>query len=261
MQHRAKKSLGQNFLKDPHVIAKIIAESGITAQDHVIEIGPGLGALSLSILKMTGALTAIEFDRDVITSLQQKCAPVGTLNIIHEDVLKVDFKKLAGNHRIKLIGNLPYNISSAILFHLIPFAAIFKDMHFMLQKEVVDRITARPNNKIYGRLSVMLQYDFHCEGLFCVPPAAFIPAPKVDSRILRLIPKVKKSVIADDETFFAEIVKQSFQQRRKTLKKSLNPFIQSNDCPTTFPVDLTLRPENLSVEDFVSLSNFIGTRQ
>ncbi|WP_235826790.1 16S rRNA (adenine(1518)-N(6)/adenine(1519)-N(6))-dimethyltransferase RsmA [Facilibium subflavum] len=256
VQHKAKKSLGQNFLNDQNIIHNIISKARIKPDDQVIEIGPGLGALTQHILAITKQLTVIEFDRDVIPLLQEKCQDKGDLHIIHKDVLKVDFNTLYQEKKIKLIGNLPYNISSPILFHLIGFSHLFKDMHFMLQKEVVDRIVASPGNKNYGRLSIMLQYHFDCQGLFDVPASAFTPAPKVTSRILRLIPYDKKPYIANDYALFSSMVKQTFQQRRKTLRNTLKNMISDPQQLQNAPIDLSRRPESLSVSEFVQLTNF-----
>lgn len=255
--HKVKKSLGQNFLQDESIIANIVHQSGIKPSDDVIEIGPGLGALTRHILKLTQAIQVIEFDEDVILPLKAACAMYGKLAICQQDVLTVDFNTFYHGNKIKLIGNLPYNISSPILFHLIEYAHLFKDMHFMLQKEVVDRVAAAPSGKNYGRLSVMLQYHFKCEALFIVTATAFHPKPKVESRILRLTPYTELPSIAKDYAIFAKVVKQAFQMRRKTLRNNLKALVPANALES-LPVDLSLRPENLSVADFVNLSNHIG---
>ncbi len=255
--HQAKKSLGQNFLQDEGVIANIIHQSGIRPDDEVIEIGPGLGALTRHVLKITQKIQVIEFDQDVILPLRAACAPYGKLDIRQQDVLSVDFNDFYVSKKMKLIGNLPYNISSPILFHLVQYAKLFKDMHFMLQKEVVDRIASAPSEKNYGRLSVMLQYHFKCEALFTVPATAFYPKPKVESRMLRLTPYEKIPHIANDYKLFSTIVKETFQMRRKTLRNTLKPFASLDDLDK-LPVDLNLRPENLGVSDFVQLSDYIG---
>ena len=255
--HKAKKSLGQNFLQDESVIANIVRQSGIKSDDVVIEIGPGLGALTRHILKVTQTIQVIEFDEDVILPLKAACAIHGKLAICQQDVLTVDFNQFYHGNKIKLIGNLPYNISSPILFHLINYAKLFKDMHFMLQKEVVDRVAASPSEKNYGRLSVMLQYHFKCDALFTVPATAFHPKPKVDSRILRLTPYSELPFIANDYTLFSKVVKQAFQMRRKTLRNNLKALIPADELEH-LPINLNLRPENLSVADFVKLTNHIG---
>ena len=255
--HKAKKSLGQNFLNDQNIIHNIISQAHIKADDYVIEIGPGLGALTSHILPITKELHVIEYDADVIPFLKAKCTNIGKLHILEQDVLTVDFTQFQQTKKIKLIGNLPYNISSPILFHLITYKHLFKDMHFMLQKEVVNRIIATPNNKNYGRLSVMLQYHFDCQGLFDVPPSAFSPQPKVDSKIIRLTPYKTLPCLAKDYKLFANLVKHTYNQRRKTLRNTIKTLAPQIIDSIDIPVNLNLRPENLSVEDFASLANFI----
>ncbi|MFZ9035274.1 MAG: 16S rRNA (adenine(1518)-N(6)/adenine(1519)-N(6))-dimethyltransferase RsmA [Francisellaceae bacterium] len=260
--HKAKKSFGQNFLQDQNIIARIIQQAHICPDDHVIEIGPGLGALSAPVLSITRRLDVIEFDADVIPILKHKCQSLGQLNVYHQDVLKTDFTTFVGENtkKIKLIGNLPYNISSPILFHLVSYAHLFRDMHFMLQKEVVDRIVANPGNKDYGRLSVMLQYYFDCQALFIVPPHVFHPQPKVDSCIIRLVPRALITPVASDVALFEKVVKTAFSQRRKTLRNTLKPLLTPELDVGLLPIDLSLRAENLSVADFVHLSNVIGKK-
>jgi 16S rRNA (adenine1518-N6/adenine1519-N6)-dimethyltransferase len=184
-----KKSLGQHFLTDRTYIEKIVMAVNPQPGDRLVEIGPGQGAITFPLLRRHGELTAIEFDRDLITPLMEAAEGVGRLTIIHKDVLDVDFGKLAGEDRIRLVGNLPYNLSSPILFHAIEHAASIRDMVFMLQKEVVDRMAAEPGSKVYGRLSVMLQAYCRVDSLFVVPPGAFRPPPKVDSAVARLVPR------------------------------------------------------------------------
>ena len=254
--HKAKKYLGQNFLKDANTIIKIINYSGIKKDDYVIEIGPGLGALTTHILKITQKLQVIEYDKDLIPSLENICTNYGKLKICHQDVLNVDFNTLYQGKKIKLIGNLPYNISSPLLFHLIDYNSLFTDMTFLLQKELVDKIVAAPCEKNYGRLSIILQYHFKCEGLSTIPANFFHPKPKVESRVIRLTPHTKLPYIAKDYSFFSKIVKQAFTMRRKTLKNNLKKII-SLEKLQQLPIDLNLRPENLSVLDFVNLSNYI----
>ncbi|WP_101097569.1 16S rRNA (adenine(1518)-N(6)/adenine(1519)-N(6))-dimethyltransferase RsmA, partial [Xanthomonas citri] len=182
----AKKSLGQHFLADRYYIDRIVQAVDPRAGQHLVEIGPGQGAITFPLLRKHGALTVIEFDRDLIAPLTEAAAPIGALRIIHRDVLSVDFTALADGTPIRLVGNLPYNISSPILFHALDHAAAVADMHFMLQKEVVDRMAAGPGSKVYGRLSVMLQAYCEVTALFVVPPGAFRPPPKVDSAVVRL---------------------------------------------------------------------------
>lgn len=255
--YKAKKYLGQNFLQDENIITDIVHQAGIKQNDDVIEIGPGLGALTRHILKITQRIEVIEFDKDVILLLKAACNMYGQLNIRQQDVLTVNFQDFYHGNKLKLIGNLPYNIASTILFHLIAYAKIFKDMHFMLQKEVVDRIAAAPSEKNYGRLSVMLQYHFKCEALFIVPASAFHPKPKVKSRILRLIPHQSLPCVANNYALFRTIVKQTFQMRRKTLRNTLK-YLVTTEQLKQLPIELSLRPENLSVIDFVNLTNHIS---
>ena len=257
MGYRAKKRLGQNFLNNTNIIAEIIAEAEIKPADYMIEIGPGLGALTAEILKITEAIEVIEYDQDLITPLRQKCHGLGTINITHQDVLTVDFKKFCHGKKMRVIGNLPYNIASLILFHLVQFSAHIEDMYFMLQKEVVERITASRNNKNYGRLSIMMQYHFICQGLLNISKEAFWPKPKVESQMLRLTPFKQKPYIANNYLLFKSIVKHTFQHRRKTLNNTLKLFVKDPDVLKNIPVDTRLRPENLSVANFVDLSNYL----
>ena len=256
MPYKAKKYLGQNFLISKRIIHKIIEQVNIRKGDDFIEIGPGFGALTKYLLQDAGSLTVIEYDHELIPILKQNIQNFGNPNIINQDVLTVQLDQLCKTCSTRIIGNLPYNISSAILFHLIKFSSMFKDIHFMLQQEVVDRIIASPTNKTYGRLSVMLQYHFHTEGLFNVLPDAFEPIPRVYSRIIRLTPSIS-SLKANNYNIFSQVVKQTFGQRRKTLKNALRSLVTHVDLFLSSPIDLTLRPENLSVKDFILLSNFL----
>jgi 16S rRNA (adenine1518-N6/adenine1519-N6)-dimethyltransferase len=241
-------------------VHRIIEYCRINNTDNIIEIGPGLGALTRHLVKKGKSLTFIEYDTDIIPILQQNVGNVEKLQIINKDVLKVQFDKLFTGYPIKLIGNLPYNISSALLFYLVDFTYMFGDMYFMLQKEVVDRITAKPNNKIYGRLSVMLQYHFHAEGLFAVPPSAFQPMPKVNSKFIHITPLNLAGCKANNYELFSKVVKDTFAQRRKTLRNTLKSFMTDSNILSYSPVDLMLRPENISVKDFVLLSNFLENK-
>ena len=217
-----KKNLGQHFLADRTCIDQIVMAVNPKPGDRLVEIGPGQGAITFPLLRKQGELTVIEFDRDLITPLMEASEGVGRLTIIHKDVLQVDFSKLAGDEGpLRLVGNLPYNISSPILFHALEHAAAVSDMTFMLQKEVVDRIVAAPATDEYGRLSVMLQYRFECAHLFDVPPGAFRPAPKVMSAIVHLRPRPVEQLTARDPLLMSAIVKAAFGQRRKTLRNSL----------------------------------------
>lgn len=256
MSARPKKSFGQHFLHEKRYIERIVSAVSPRANDFVVEIGPGEGALTLPLLAVAHRLTAIELDTDLIPDLQARAAGVGELNIIHADVLKVDFSALARQHgveRLRLAGNLPYYISSPILFHCVDHAAAIQDMHFMLQKEVVDRMAAEPGSKVYGRLSVMLQLACRVEPLFTVPPGAFRPPPKVDSAVVRLLPlPAEQRHDADPERLYA-IVKAAFAQRRKTLGNALKQLLGS-DAIRHADVDPKARAETLAPADFVRLA-------
>ena len=254
---KAKKSLGQNFLQDENIIQKIIKLANIKKNDTVLEIGPGLGALTRYLLTSSNHINVVEYDSSIIDTLLSNCSSYGIPKFFNEDFLKFDLTKISQN-KIKLIGNLPYNISTPILFKIIELNDRLIDAHFMLQKEVVDRITSLPNNKSYGRISVILQYHFECNFILKVPPQVFHPQPKVNSAILRLTPRVKKLSLKN-YSFFERIVKQSFAQRRKTLHNSLKGiFKELNKDMTDFPVNTKLRAENISVEDFVTLANYLS---
>ena len=249
-----KKSLGQHFLTDRTYIEKIVMAVNPQPGDRLVEIGPGQGAITFPLLRRHGELTAIEFDRDLITPLMEAAEGVGRLTIIHKDVLDVDFGKLAGEDRLRLVGNLPYNLSSPILFHAIEHAASIRDMVFMLQKEVVDRMAAEPGSKVYGRLSVMLQAYCRVNSLFVVPPGAFRPPPKVDSAVARLVPRAADEVGIRDQRRFADVVRAAFGQRRKTLRNAL-----SGTCSVEQIEAAGLRPdlraEQVPVSDFIRLAN------
>ena len=252
-----KKQLGQHFLHDRNVIEKIVLAVNPKPGEQLVEIGPGQGAITFPLLKRHGALTVIEFDRDLITPLSEAARGLGDLTIVHKDVLKVDFGKLAGEGRLRLVGNLPYNISTPILFHVLEHAESIIDMHFMLQKEVVDRMGAGPGSKTYGRLSVMLQAVCDVQPLFDVPPGAFRPPPKVDSSGVRLVPRDPKSVGIHDPALFERVVRDAFGQRRKTLRNALQAICTSEQIVAA-GVRPELRAEQLEVAQFISLSNALG---
>lgn len=254
---KAKKSLGQNFLQDENIIQKIVKLANIKTNDTVLEIGPGLGALTRYLLTASEHVNVVEYDSSVIDILLDNCSNYGVPKIFNEDFLKFDLTQVSQD-KVKLIGNLPYNISTPILFKIIGLNDKVIDAHFMLQKEMVDRITATPNNKTYGRISVVLQYHFNCSFILKIPPQVFHPKPKVDSAILRLTPRKKKPSVKN-YTFFEEIVKQSFAQRRKTLHNNLKDiFKKLNIDMENFPINTKLRAENLSVDDFVTLANYLS---
>jgi len=254
-----KKNLGQHFLHDRSVIENIVLAVNPQPGDRLVEIGPGQGAITFPLLKKHGALTVVEFDRDLITPLSEAAHGIGELTIIHKDVLKVDFGKLAGEGQIRLVGNLPYNISTPILFHVLEHAASVRDMHFMLQKEVVDRMAAGPGSKVFGRLSVMLQAYSDVIPLFDVPPAAFRPPPKVDSSVVRLVPKDPASVGIDNPALFEHVVRDAFGQRRKTLRNALSQLCTSEDILAA-GIRPDARAEQLEVAAFIALANLLASR-
>ena len=258
----AKKHLGQNFLHDHGVIANIVLAINPQPGDAIVEIGPGQGALTFPLLKKHGALTAIEFDRDLHAPLQAAAQAHGTLHLIEGDVLGVDFSALAAQRgdahgQIRLVGNLPYNLSSPILFHALDHAAAIRDMHFMLQKEVVERMAAGPGSKVYGRLSVMLQAYCAVTPLFIVPPGAFKPAPKVDSAVVRLVPKPQAAIGVAYPPSFANVVRAAFGQRRKTLRNALQGVADSAHIEAA-GLRPDARAEQVEVAGFVRLANLLA---
>jgi len=266
-QHFAKKRFGQNFLVDNSVIHNIVDSINPQEQDLMIEIGPGLGAMTKPLLSRLDKLNVIELDRDIIPKLINSCIFANVENknklIVNEiDVLKFNFEEFHANNtsneeankeqKLRIVGNLPYNISTPVLFHLLHYRDLILDMHFMLQKEVVDRIVSAPGNKHYGRLSVMLQTYCATQALFEVPPYAFEPAPKVDSAILRLQPNHQFDNKIHDFSAYEKLIRQAFSQRRKTLKNTLK-----NTCTVSqieqAGLSSTQRAEELSTSDFVKL--------
>ncbi len=254
--HKAKKSFGQNFLVDQQIIADIIRAIRPETNDNMVEIGPGLGALTRPLLKHLNKLHVVEIDRDIIARLKTDY-PQDRI-VIHEgDALKFDFAELPAPLRI--VGNLPYNISSPLLFHFSTYAARITDMHFMLQNEVVERMVAAPSTPEYGRLSVMLQYRFYMEKLIDVPPESFRPAPKVDSAIVRMIPIPVDKITVKDEALFAKVVSAAFGQRRKTLRNTLKAHLTEADF-AQLGIDAQLRAENLGVAEFASITRLLSGR-
>lgn len=248
--HRARKRFGQHFLNDQSVIEQIIRLIHPSAADHLIEIGPGLGALTFPLLARGLSLTLIELDRDLARRWQEHPAQQ-QLHLIAQDVLTVDFTQFGKN--LRLIGNLPYNISTPLLFHLAQVAMHLRDAHFMLQKEVVERMVALPGNHDYGRLSVMLQYHFHMESLMDVEADAFSPPPKVRSAIVRLIPKSPHDRPSVNLERLSAIVTTAFAQRRKMLRSSLKGMV-SESTLTEAGIDPCRRAETLSLDEFCQLS-------
>jgi 16S rRNA (adenine1518-N6/adenine1519-N6)-dimethyltransferase len=259
--HSARRRFGQNFLVAPGIIRKIVDAIAPRAGDTVVEIGPGLGAITEPLLERIDHLQVVEIDRDLIARLRNRFPPE-RLTIHEGDALQFDFGALKGAGPLKIVGNLPYNISSPLLFHLVAFAPVVHDMHFMLQKEVVDRMVAEPGSKDFGRLSVMLQYHYHMERMFVVPPGAFNPPPKVDSAIVLMIPRVigtgtGTGEAAKDLALFARVVTAAFSQRRKMLRNTLREFISEPDL-AALGIAPTARAEDIAVTDYVRLANSLA---
>ena len=222
-----------------------------------MEIGPGQGAITLPLLERCGALDVIELDRDLVGPLADRAAPIGKLHIHQQDALGVDFRSLANGNSLRVVGNLPYNISTPLLFHLLDQAECIQDMHFMLQKEVVDRMTARPGNREYGRLSVMIQYHCQATSLFHIGPGAFRPAPKVDSAFVRLATWAQRPVSVENYDTFSTLVRQAFSQRRKTLRNTLKALLDEAAIRRA-GVDPSARAETLDVASYAALSNSLS---
>ena len=253
IDHTPRKRFGQNFLVDDGIIHAIVNLIHPQRSETLVEIGPGLGALTEPLLERLPQMHAVELDRDIIARLEKRYPPERL--ILHAgDALKFDFAQIGTDLRI--VGNLPYNISSPLLFRLMAFAAQIRDMHFMLQKEVVARMTAEPSTHDYGRLSVMLQRRFHMAWLLDVPPAAFEPAPKVESAVVRLIPKSPHDILALDEKLFARVVLTAFAQRRKTLRNTLATLLSPKDF-AQIGVEPGQRAENLSLADYQNITLYL----
>ncbi len=251
---RARKRFGQHFLHDRNMIGRIIRAIDPKQNDNLLEIGPGRGALTLPLLKNCKQFTVVELDRDLIPVLQQKTAQSGELNVINADILKFELDSLPDSQDLRIVGNLPYNISTPLMFHLMDSISRIRDMHFMVQKEVAKRIVADAGSSNYGRLSVMIQYYCNCQYLFDVAPGCFTPPPKVDSAIIRLTPHVTPIARVNDFARFSAIVLAAFNQRRKSISNSLKSTLSSesfDDCQ----IDRRLRAENLTLQDFVCLAN------
>ncbi len=255
--HRARKRFGQHFLHDRGIIDKIIAAIAPAPGDHLVEIGPGLGAITLPLLDRTGGFDAVEIDRDAIRHLREAAAPRGTLRIHGADVLEFDFAALAAGRKLRLVGNLPYNISTPLLFRLIDQRDVFVDMHFMLQKEVVDRMAASAGDDDYGRLTVMLAPWLRVEPLFDIGPGAFKPPPRVDSTFVRLRPHATPPFELGDLRKYAAVVAAAFSQRRKTLRNALKPLLGEAQISAA-GIDPGVRAETLPPAAFAALASQVG---
>lgn len=258
MSHRPRKRFGQNFLQDPGIIQRIIQSAAPGPGQAIVEIGPGLAALTLPLLRAAGSLDVVELDRDLLGPLQAKCAGEGELRIHSADALKFDFCALAPEgKKLRVMGNLPYNISTPLIFHLLEQSHCIQDMHFMLQKEVVERLAAQPGTSEYGRLGVMVQYHCRVEKLFTVPPGAFRPPPKVYSAVVRLTPYQAPPVQVKSVKTLSMVVSQAFSQRRKTLRNTLKQWLTGAEIEA-LGIDPGRRPETLSLAEFARLADTVA---
>lgn len=256
MGHQARKRFGQNFLHDPRVIQNIVKSIRPKEGDNMVEIGPGMGAITEHLLDCTGGyLNVVELDRDLIPGLKVKFFNHPGFVVNEADALKFDFSQLITDDRpLRIVGNLPYNISTPLIFHLLSYHEKVKDMHFMLQKEVVERLAANAGDKNYGRLTIMAQYYCQIQNLFIVGPGAFKPAPKVDSAIVRLVPYDELPYPAKDVKTLGDVVRTAFSMRRKTLRNNLKQTISSEELEK-LGIDPGLRPERLELKDFVKIAD------
>ena len=254
--HQARKRFGQNFLQDPGIIGRIVRSIAPRPGERLVEIGPGLGALTEPLLEGAGELDVVELDRDLIPILRtQFFRYQDKLRIHHADALKFDFASLQSDQRrLRVVGNLPYNISTPLIFHLLSHSKLIRDMHFMLQKEVVERLAAQPGDGAYGRLGIMAQYRCRVDNLFAVPPEAFEPRPKVDSAIVRLTPYDQLPLRAASEADLGTLVRTAFGQRRKTLRNNLKPLLSTAQIEAC-GIDPGVRPERLSLAEFIQLAD------
>ena len=254
--HQCRKRFGQNFLQDSIVIAQIVRAINPRQTEHVIEIGPGLGAITKPLLPLAAKIDVIELDLDLIPKLQEQFGNEPNFAVHQGDILKFDLSSLIPkDSMVRIIGNLPYNISTPLMFHLLQYTNNITDMHFMLQKEVAIRLAAQPGNKDYGRLSVMIQYHCKVEVMFEVKPTSFNPAPKVQSAFVRLTPVQHKKMVPINFKVFKEITTLAFNQRRKTVQNSLKTKFTKDDF-VNLNIDPMLRPEQLSIENYITLSNY-----
>lgn len=254
---RARKRFGQHFLTSPDYIHRIVAAIAPRPDDTLVEIGPGRGAITEPLARSGARLHAIEFDRDLARWLEQRFAQAENVSIVEADALRFDFASLGGTLRV--VGNLPYNISTPLLFHLLGFAARLDDLHFMLQKEVVDRLAASPGTKDYGRLTIMLGCRMTVEPLFEVPPEAFSPPPKVTSRVVRLQPRSTGEIVVRDEQVLSRLVARAFSQRRKTLRNALKGAAAAEDLEAV-GLDPAVRPETVPIAGWAALANRLSAR-
>ena len=260
MSHRPRKRFGQHFLHDPAVIGRIVAAIQPRESDAIVEIGPGQGAITLPLLRAAGRLQVVELDRDLLGPLREQCREAGDLTLHNADALRVDFCHLTDMAApLRIVGNLPYNISTPLLFHILSQMRCISDMHFMLQKEVVDRLAAAPGSRQYGRLSVMVQYRCKVTRLFTIGPGAFQPPPRVESAFVRLEPYRELPVAIDDEAVLETLVRQAFSQRRKTLRNALRGMLEV-EAIRRLGIDPSVRAEMLGLSEFAALANCAALR-
>jgi 16S rRNA (adenine1518-N6/adenine1519-N6)-dimethyltransferase len=255
--HRARKRFGQHFLTDPGVIDAIVRTIHPSGQDVIVEIGPGQGAITNVLARHAGHLHAIELDRDLAANLRKQYADIPAVSIHEADALSFDFSRLGD--RLRIVGNLPYNISTPLLFHLLRFRDRVLDMHFMLQKEVVERLVAAPGSKAYGRLGIMLGCYLDIEALFDVDRLAFDPPPAITSAVVRLVPLPPDTFVIEDEAGLSTLVATAFMQRRKTLRNSLRKVADAGDFEA-LGIDAGLRPEQITIAEYISLSNYLRNK-
>jgi 16S rRNA (adenine1518-N6/adenine1519-N6)-dimethyltransferase len=253
--HRARKRFGQHFLTDPGVIDAILRSIHATKDDVVVEIGPGLGAITASLAASAGHLHAVELDRDLVAKLRRQYEGNAAVTIHEGDALSFDFATLGD--RLRIVGNLPYNISTPLLFHLLDYKNHIVDMHFMLQKEVVDRMAAAPGSKAYGRLGIMLGCHLNIESLFDVDKSAFAPPPEVTSAVVRLDPLKPNTFDIRDQELLSKLVTNAFMKRRKTIRNALRDLAEIADLEAA-GIDPGLRPEQISISQYVELSNHLA---
>lgn len=256
-KHVARKRFGQNFLVDTFIIDSIVAAISLESDDEVVEIGPGQAAITQFIAERCARLSLIELDRNLIPILKEKFAGREHVSIYQEDALRFDYQQLYDGKKLRLVGNLPYNISTPLIFHLFANIELFRDMHFMLQKEVVERMCASVNTKAYGRLSIMTQYYCDTELLFEVPPEAFDPQPKVTSAIVSLRPREARENV--DVAFLNTVVTSAFNMRRKNLRNALKAHLEPEDFGP-LELDEKARPENLSLADYIRITQYLQNK-
>jgi len=259
MTHRPRKRFGQHFLNDPMVIDHIIHAFHPQPSENIVEIGPGLGALTQPLLRQAEKLSVIELDRDLIAKLESMAHPLGKLTVYQGDILNFDLSTLGSkDNKLRVIGNLPYNISTPLLFHLLDSHHLIHDMMFMLQKEVASRLAAVPGTSAYGRLTLMVQYACEVTSLFDVPPQAFTPPPQVNSSVVKLVPYASPPFVADSLKSYQNIVRDAFNQRRKTIRNALKNRVSEAQLQQ-LGIDPQRRPEQLSLEEYVKISNMAPT--